>query len=328
MPQSLSSVRGLAQASETDLPVDDEAGVLPLPQGFAPDGGRQWFQVVFKPMVILRSMPLVKSCGVSTAGVGEVLEVDELRDGWAKLSGREAARRDVVSGDEAWALIDGQAHGLGALLRPCLPRWFGVLFKPRIALFAYPELGQSGTAPVVGTAGAGEVFEVAEATGSWVRLTDAEASRRGVAEDSNAWALVDGHSRGLGELLAPCFQPPDESLQRWEPEEQLAKAQEEGEEDDEQLQLTVPPSLLFSFDDVLGQEQEEFALEPFFERRDPAADSEGSSALQTYSGLHWGPDYSAASDAALVPIEMVVAAAEEAADVPDPTWPVPEPLFL
>jgi len=326
MPQSLSTVRGLA---DRDLVLDEEACVLPLPQDFVPDGGRLWFQVVFKPRIILRSMPKVESCGVATASAGEILEVAEVTEGWAKLTDREATRKGAVHGDEAWALIDGRARGLGALLRPCLPRWFCVLFKPRIALFGVPELGRSGTAPVVGTAATGEIFEVAEAAGSWVRLTEAEACRRGVPEGSSAWALVDGHSRGLGELLAPCFREPDESLQRWNPEEQLALAGEaaEEEDEDEQLHLTVPPDLLFSFADVQEQE-EEFALEPFFQRQDPTSAGEDGSALQPYSGLHWGPDYSAASDFALVPLEMVVAAAEEAADVPDPAWPVPEPQFL
>uniref|UniRef100_A0A7S1SC39 Uncharacterized protein n=1 Tax=Alexandrium catenella TaxID=2925 RepID=A0A7S1SC39_ALECA len=328
MPQSLSTVRGLAHTAEVDSPVDDEAGVLALPPSWAPDGGRQWFQVVFKPMVILRSMPIVESCGVTTAALGEVLEVQEVRDGWAKLTGREAARRGVVPGDEAWALVDGSSRGLGALLRPCLPRWFCVLLQPRIALFAHPESGPSGTAPVVGTAGAGEVFEVAEANGSWVRLAGAEAARRGVAQDCQAWALVDGHSRGLGELLAPCFQPPGDSLQRWDPEEQLARASREAEgQEDEQTQLLVPPTMLFSFDEVLGQAQEELALEAFFDRQDPLSAGEGG-ALQPYSGLHWGPEYRASSDHALVPVGMVVAAAEEAANVPDPAWPVPEPQFL
>lgn len=297
-----------------------------MPQSIVPDGGRQWFQVVFKPRVILRSMPRVDSCGVATAKTGEVLEAEEVRDGWAKLTNREAARRDVVPGDEAWALIDGRARGLGVLLQPCLPRWFCVLFRPRIALFSCPELGPSGTVPVVGTASAGEIFEVAEANGSWVRLTDAEVLRRGVSE-GNAWALVDGHSRGLGELLAPCFQPPDESLQRWDPEEQLARASQEAEDDgDEQLQLAVPPEFLFNFEEL--QCQEEAAIEPFFDHQEPVDADGGATALQPYSGMHWGPDYSAASDFALIPIEMVVAAAEEAANEPDPAWPVPEPLFL
>mmetsp|Transcript_35626 Transcript_35626/g.111175 ORF Transcript_35626/g.111175 Transcript_35626/m.111175 type:complete len:326 (+) Transcript_35626:31-1008(+) len=325
MSQSLSTVQGLA---DTDVVIDEEAGVLPLPQSPAPDGGRRWFQVVFKPRVILRSMPQVESTGVATASTGEVLEAEEVKEGWVKLTDREAVRRGAVHADEAWVLVDGRARGLGALLRPCLPRWFFVLFKPRIALFGFPEQGGSGTAPVVGTAGAGEAFEVVEAVGSWVRLTDAEALRRGVPEDSKAWALVDGHSRGLGELLAPCFRPPEEVLQRWDPEEQLAKAQKEAEdqEEDEQLQLSVPPDMLFSFEEVF--QQEEFALEPFFGHQDPHGEDEGGLALQTYGGMHWGPGYSAAADSALVPLELVVTAANEAADVPDPAWPVPEPQFL
>jgi len=311
------------------------------------EGCRRWFQVVFKPRIILRSMPRVESCGVATASAGEVLEAEALQDGWVRMTVREAASRGVVRGDEAWALIDGRARGLGALLQPCLPRWFRVLFEPRIALFGIPEHGKSGQAPVVGTVAAGDGFEVVEASGSWVRLASADAVRLGVPAGRDAWALVDGHARGLGELLAPCTGPPepgwqggdaqrpgalalaefrvgspqDSSLRRWEPgPEEFAKASA-GEEEQE-TQLAIPPEAIYNF------EEEEAGLELFFERQEPMADAGGQTALQAYSGLHWGSDYDAALDGALVPIEVVVAAAEEAANVPDPAWPVPEPLFL
>mmetsp|Transcript_97684 Transcript_97684/g.304322 ORF Transcript_97684/g.304322 Transcript_97684/m.304322 type:complete len:207 (+) Transcript_97684:26-646(+) len=79
------------------------------------------FRVAHKPRVILRSTPVVGSCGVAVADAGEILEAAEIRDGWARLTDEEAARRGVVPGDQAWGLIDGSSLGLGELLQPLAP---------------------------------------------------------------------------------------------------------------------------------------------------------------------------------------------------------------
>lgn len=186
----------------------DTASLIPLPSDTADDDydgadGQHWFCVIFAPRITVRKMPNVKACAVATADIGEILEVAAVRNGWARLTDAEAARRGVFQCDEAWALIDGRSLGKDRLLQPCLPRFFRVVGEPYIPLLD----GPTRQAPGVAIAETGEVLEIMEARYGWVRLTEAEAYARGVPEDVQAWALFNSSALGLVQLLEPCFVP-------------------------------------------------------------------------------------------------------------------------
>ncbi|CAE8625908.1 unnamed protein product [Polarella glacialis] len=87
-------------------------------------------------------------------------------------------------------------------LQPATPKWFRIVFEPRVAVRKAPALD----APSVTFLDAGEVIEVSEHREGWVRLSNFEREARGVSDDCDAWVLQDGRYVSLGVLLEP-YQP-------------------------------------------------------------------------------------------------------------------------
>ncbi|CAJ1334709.1 unnamed protein product [Effrenium voratum] len=82
-----------------------------------------------------------------------------------------------------------------------VPRWIRVVYQPRVAVRKAPAL----TAPSVTFLDAGEIVEIAEVRGGWIRIADAEKDARDVSEDCEAWVLQDGKAVSLGILLEDCI---------------------------------------------------------------------------------------------------------------------------
>lgn len=208
------------QPKEGTLPAVDKVSLLPLPND-SPDvcsgEGQRWFAVVADPYVIVRSMPMHRCAGVCTAAYGEVLEVDDVKNGWARLSMLESAKRGVCveHDDEGWVQIDGRPEGGILCLHPVLPRWFRVVAQPWIPLWSRPpwSTGKRIKASVVAEVEADDVVEVIEIKAGWVRLHPEELVKREIPEEvPAAWALLHGGDEGIGllppgQLLEPCFVP-------------------------------------------------------------------------------------------------------------------------
>lgn len=70
----------------------------------------------------VRASPNVSAKAVGQHPCGAVVEVDEVRDGWALLSDTSEPQRTTSPTGECWMLIDGKAIGLGQLLQPLPPQ--------------------------------------------------------------------------------------------------------------------------------------------------------------------------------------------------------------
>mmetsp|Transcript_27858 Transcript_27858/g.86749 ORF Transcript_27858/g.86749 Transcript_27858/m.86749 type:complete len:404 (-) Transcript_27858:18-1229(-) len=78
-------------------------------------------------------------------------------------------------------------------------QWFRVVFSPRVALRSMP----STQARTIGCLKHGEVFAAEEVLDGWARLAQRDLPFRVNDGQREAWALIDGTSRGLGPLLQP-----------------------------------------------------------------------------------------------------------------------------
>lgn len=70
----------------------------------------------------VRASPDVSAKAVGQHPCGTVVEVDEVRDGWALLSDTSEPQRTTSPTGECWMLIDGRTIGLGQLLQPLPPQ--------------------------------------------------------------------------------------------------------------------------------------------------------------------------------------------------------------
>jgi len=77
----------------------------------------QWFRVVFRPHVPARTAPRRDADHMTILAHNELVQIDRVQDGWARLHECEMERRGLFRCDEAWALIDGTAFGVGRLLK-------------------------------------------------------------------------------------------------------------------------------------------------------------------------------------------------------------------
>lgn len=80
--------------------------------------GSEWYRVVLQPHVPARATRDRHGSLYTLLFPDEVVEVSEVRDGWARLSPAELRRRRFPEKDEAWAFIDGTSLGIGKLLEP------------------------------------------------------------------------------------------------------------------------------------------------------------------------------------------------------------------
>jgi hypothetical protein len=86
-----------------------------------PGTGRMRYEVVHTTCFV-RASPDVSAKAVGQHPRGTVVEVDEVRDGWALLSDTSEPQRTASPTNECWMLIDGKAIGLGKLLQPIPPQ--------------------------------------------------------------------------------------------------------------------------------------------------------------------------------------------------------------
>jgi len=87
------------------------------------------------------------------------------------------------------------------------PRWFRVVFEPHVPARAKPHRN----APHYDILSFGEVFEAAEVSSRWARLSIREMWRRKLPDNEVAWVKI--HADNIGRLLLPVAAPPDECQQ-------------------------------------------------------------------------------------------------------------------
>mmetsp|Transcript_107556 Transcript_107556/g.272985 ORF Transcript_107556/g.272985 Transcript_107556/m.272985 type:complete len:253 (+) Transcript_107556:43-801(+) len=165
--------------------------------------GPLWFRVMFAPNVRVRREPDANASPVTFLERGEIVEASEVRSGWANLAQTERESRDISKDCGAWVLIDGRSLNLGILLEPYMPRWFKVVFEPRVAV----RKAARSDAPAICWLDAGEVVEVAAVRSGWVALSAFERRARDISRDCGSWLLIDASDRGLGRLLQICPPP-------------------------------------------------------------------------------------------------------------------------
>eukprot|EP00913_Durusdinium_trenchii_P000295 g269.t1 len=162
-----------------------------------------WVRVVYQPRVTVRKSPSLTAPSVAFLEAGEIVEIAEVRQGWVRLAESETQARDVSEDCEAWVLQDGKAVSLGILLEPCEPRWFRVVFEPRVPV----RTKASVQAPAIAFLEAGAVIEADEVWEGWVRLSTQDRKNLDISDDCGSWVLIDGHAKGAGRLLVTCPPP-------------------------------------------------------------------------------------------------------------------------
>ncbi|CAK9105846.1 unnamed protein product [Durusdinium trenchii] len=163
----------------------------------------KWVRVVYQPRVTVRKSPSLTAPSVAFLEAGEIVEIAEVRQGWVRLAESETQARDVSEDCEAWVLQDGKAVSLGILLEPCEPRWFRVVFEPRVPV----RTKASVQAPAIAFLEAGAVIEADEVWEGWVRLSTQDRKNLDISDDCGSWVLIDGHAKGAGRLLVTCPPP-------------------------------------------------------------------------------------------------------------------------
>jgi len=92
-------------------------GSGPAPREGDEDGGPRWFRVIYRPHVPARFLvcrpPVPVRCKLSQ---NELLEVAEVRGGWARLAPAELSRHCLSEDLELWVLMDGAALGFARFL--------------------------------------------------------------------------------------------------------------------------------------------------------------------------------------------------------------------
>mmetsp|Transcript_59264 Transcript_59264/g.130063 ORF Transcript_59264/g.130063 Transcript_59264/m.130063 type:complete len:224 (+) Transcript_59264:7-678(+) len=165
----------------------------------------KWIRVVYQPRVTVRKSPSLNAPSVAFLEAGEIVEIAEIKQGWVRLADAEKHARDVSEDCDAWVLQDGKAVSLGLLLEECEPRWFRVVYEPRVPV----RMKASVQAPAIAFLQAGTVIEAEEVWQGWVRLSAQDRQLLDISDDCGSWVLIDGYAKGAGRLLVACAPPPE-----------------------------------------------------------------------------------------------------------------------
>ncbi|CAL1148672.1 unnamed protein product [Cladocopium goreaui] len=157
----------------------------------------KWIRVVYQPRVTVRKSPSLNAPSVAFLEAGEIVEIAEIKQGWVRLADAEKHARDVSEDCDAWVLQDGKAVSLGLLLEECEPRWFRVVYEPRVPV----RMKASVQAPAIAFLQAGTVIEAEEVWQGWVRLSAQDRQLLDISDDCGSWVLIDGYAKGAGRLL-------------------------------------------------------------------------------------------------------------------------------
>eukprot|EP00930_Biecheleria_cincta_P097261 TRINITY_DN88986_c0_g1_i1.p1 TRINITY_DN88986_c0_g1~~TRINITY_DN88986_c0_g1_i1.p1 ORF type:complete len:528 (+),score=112.68 TRINITY_DN88986_c0_g1_i1:93-1676(+) len=160
----------------------------------------KWFRVVAQPHVVVHVQPDLQAATVGLLDAGELLEAEETKEGWVKLSDAEREARSLPRDCEGWVLRDGSAESLGELLEPYNPGWFQVIFEPRVPVRRVASL----KAPAIAFLNSGEIIKAAELMGGWVRLSPGDRRKLDITDDCGSWVLINAPAvaKHVGRLLA------------------------------------------------------------------------------------------------------------------------------